>query len=114
MSLKIKSDDVMWAPKDDGFYVYGELDCSLVSGNYELHSPSMEIVFHPKWVEQMNKIEVGDVVTDETGRVGLVMKEARNTPGMIKLKSVRRFVVSFAGQEETCHSFVLHRLEESK
>ena len=114
MSLKIKSDDVMWAPKDNESYVYGELDCSLATGNYELHSPSMEIVFHPKWVKQMNEIEVGDVVTDETGRVGLVMKEERNTPGMIKLKNVRRFVVSFAGEEETCHSFVLHKIKEKK
>ena len=114
MSLKIKGVNGMWTPKDDETYVYGELDCALSSGNYELHSPAMEIVFHPKWVKKMNEIGVGDVVTDETGRVGLVMKEERNTPGMIKLKNVRRFVVSFSGEEETCHSFVLHRLEESK
>ena len=114
MSFKIKTDDVMWTPRDDETYIYGELDCSLSSGNYELHSPAMEIVFHPKWVEQMNNIEVGDLVTDEVGRVGLVMKEERNSPGMIKLKNVRRFLVSFSGEEEVCHSFVLHRLEEAK
>ena len=114
MSLKIKSDDVMWAPPvDSSTYHYGELDCTLNTGNYEFGA-SMEIKFHPKWVEQMNKIEIGDVVTDETGRVGLVMEERTPTPSMIKVSGVRRFLVSFAGEEEVCHSFVLHKIKEKK
>ena len=114
MSLKIKGVNGMWTPKDDETYVYGELDCALSSGNYELHSPAMEIVFHPKWVKKMNEIGVGDVVTDETGRVGLIMKEEKNTPGMIKLKNVRRFLVSFSGEEEVCHSFADLRSQNVK
>lgn len=115
MSLKIKGDDVMWTPPvDSPEYHYGELDCALSTGAYELHSPTMKVVFHPKWIERMNKIEIGDLVTDEAGRVGLVIKEELQKPELIEILGVRRFVVSFSGKEEVCHSFVLHKIEETK
>ena len=113
MSLKIKNDDVMWSPNSNiQEYFFEELDCAFSSGGYEPPSHAMEVVFHPSWVEEMNNIDIGDVVTDESGRTGLVMKEEKPKPGMIKMAGVKRFLVSFAGVEEVCHSFVLRKLEE--
>jgi hypothetical protein len=111
MSLKIKSDDVMWSPEEDDTYYYGELNCSLATGNYGFSS-AIKVVFHPKWVNRMNELSVGDAVTDETGRVGIIVSEQERRPSVIELKDVKSFVVAFADVEEVCHSFVLHRVQE--
>ena len=113
MSKKIKSDDVMWSPHAADPYIYGDLDCALSSGGIPTEiGPIAEISFHPKWIKQMNKIEVGDIVTDEDGRVGLVMREEVGKPGIIKISSVRKYLISFSGHEEVCYSFTLSKVED--
>jgi hypothetical protein len=113
VSKKGKSDDVMWTPPVPDPYIYGDLDCALSSGGISTEiGPIMEISFHPKWVSKMNNIEVGDIVTDEDGRVGLVMREETSKPGLIKISSVRKFLISFSGFEEVCYSFTLSKVED--
>ena len=113
MSKKNKSDDVMWSPPLTDPYMYGDLDCALSTGGIPTEiGPIAEISFHPKWVSKMNNIEVGDIVTDEDGRVGLVMREETNKSGIIKITSVRKFLISFSGHEEVCYSFTLSKVED--
>ena len=106
MSLKIKTDDdQMWAP-EDSLYSYGSL--SLSSGIVYDADNTFEIQFHPYWMELMNNLEVGDVVTDERNRIGLLTKELVTAMGM------KQFVVSFSGEEEVCFSFLLKKIEEEQ
>ena len=104
MSLKIKlDDDQRWAPEEPS-YCYGSLTVS--SGIVYNADHTFRIEFHPHWMNLMNQLEVGDVVTDEKERVGLLTKEVETSMGM------RQFLVSFAGEEEVCYSFLLKKVEE--
>lgn len=104
MSLKIKLDDnQMWSPEDSS-YCYGSL--SLSSGIVYDADNTFKIQFHPHWMKLMNNLEVGDAVTDEKNRIGLLTKELISTMGM------KQFVVSFSGEEEVCFSFLLKKIEE--
>tara|TARA_R100000030_G_scaffold89120_1_gene73335 strand:+ start:853 stop:1203 length:351 start_codon:yes stop_codon:yes gene_type:complete len=113
VSKKNKGDDVMWSPPLADPYMYGDLDCGLSSGGISTEiGPIVEISFHPKWVSKMNNISIGDIVTDEDGRVGLVMREEISKPGIIKISSVKKYLISFSGHEEVCYSFGLSRVED--
>mgnify|MGYP003112222437 CR=1 FL=1 len=104
MSLKIKLDDSqMWTP-DDSPFCYGSMTVS--SGIVYDADHTFKIKFHPHWMELMNDLCVGDIVTDSKGRVGLLLKEVETTIGM------KQFVTSFSGEEEILYSFLLRKVEE--
>ena len=106
MSLRIKlDDDQMWAPENSS-YCYGSL--SLSSGIVYDVDNTFRIQFHPHWMQAMNDLEVGDIVTDDKDRIGLLTKEVETTIGM------KQFVVSFSGEEEVCFSFLLKKVEEQE
>ena len=106
MSLKIKLEDSqMWSPEEADFY-YGSMTVS--SGIVYDTDHTFKVQFHPYWMELMNELEVGDVVTDPKGRVGLLVKEVEANIGM------RQFVTSFSGQEEIFYSFLLRKVGEEQ
>ena len=70
MSLKIKLSDSLWNNINDGDYSYND-----VVNNGRWHSNStLKMSIHPGWLELMDKLEVGDVVTTHKGEIGVVTR----------------------------------------
>jgi hypothetical protein len=113
MSKKINLDDVMWAPNEQDTYAYEDLSNVFSTGIYGEIKPVMEIAFHPRWLEKMNGIEVGDAVMDSDGRVGLIVKdEGEDRSGIVQIAGVKRFRVSFSGEEDVQYSCALSKVED--
>ena len=67
MSLKIKLSESLWSNTSDGDYSYvNQLD--------SLSNSTLKMSIHPGWLELMDKLEVGDIVTTHKGEIGVVTR----------------------------------------
>ena len=67
MSLKIKLTESLWSNASDGDYSYvNQLD--------SLSNSTLKMSIHPGWLELMDKLEVGDIVTTHKNEIGVVTK----------------------------------------
>ena len=67
MSLKIKLTESLWSNASDGDYSYvNQLD--------SLSNSTLKMSIHPGWLELMDKLEVGDIVTTHKNEIGVVTR----------------------------------------
>ena len=67
MSLKIKLSESLWSNTSDGDYSYvNQLD--------SLSNSTLKMSIHPGWLELMDKLEVGDIVTTHKNEIGVVTR----------------------------------------
>ena len=67
MSFKLKPLGSLWNNLSEGDYSYvDQLD--------SLSNSTLKMSIHPGWLELMDKLEVGDVVTTHKGEIGVVTR----------------------------------------
>tara|TARA_R110000824_G_scaffold219367_1_gene406243 strand:+ start:1359 stop:1667 length:309 start_codon:yes stop_codon:yes gene_type:complete len=67
VSLKIKLTESLWSNASDGDYSYvNQLD--------SLSNSTLKMSIHPGWLELMDKLEVGDIVTTHKNEIGVVTR----------------------------------------
>lgn len=106
MSLKIKFDDVMWAPSvDNNEYSYADLDCSFSSA-WGYANTTLEMSIHPEWLMEMGNLKIGDLVTTHEGDVGIV-SDILPIEGL----EMKKFEVNVGGKTDIFFSINLKKLE---
>ena len=104
--LKVKFDDVMWAPSVDyPEYSYSDLDCSL-NAAWGYANGTLEMSIHPDWLRQMADLKIGDLVTTHKGEVGIIT-DILPISGL----EMNRFEVSVGGKTDIFFSINLKKLE---
>lgn len=103
-------DSTIWSPSlDVTESIYKDLEInSLGLSVYEKKEGSVTRVTleaHPYWIEKCNEIEVGDLVENSSGKVGVVLREVDRE------SDFRKFVISFGGNKMALPSIFLKKLE---
>ena len=70
MSLKIKLTEPLWNNTNEGDYSYNDV---VNNGRWHSRMP-LSMSIHPGWLELMDKLEVGDIVTTHKGEIGVVTR----------------------------------------
>lgn len=70
MSLKIKPSDSLWDNINEGDYSYDDA----TNGGRWYSNSTLKMSIHPGWLELMDKLEVGDVVTTHKNEIGVVTR----------------------------------------
>jgi hypothetical protein len=88
-----------------------ELPINVITGGGLTMPPpvTLRMAIHPFWIEQMDSIDVGDLVTTHTGEVGIVTKVLP----MTELK-VKRVEVLIGAKREIYFSMSLKKIEDEK
>ncbi len=88
-----------------------ELPINVVTGEGLSMPPpvTIKMAIHPFWLEQMDAIDVGDLVTTNIGEVGIVTKILP----MTELK-VKRVEVLIGAKREIFFSMSLKKIEDEK
>ena len=104
--LKIKFDDVTWAPTTSDPNWRDNLNCSLNSGwNYV--NTTLKMSIHPDWLRQMDELDVGDAVTTHEGEIGIISKIIPTSGGL----QIKRFEVIVENKLKTFFSINLKKIE---
>jgi len=108
MSLKIKNPNgKIW------------IDPKLTSYNYPIEisnikhqdwsAPTLKMSIHPDWLEMMDKLQVGDVVTTHENHVGVITKIYEITS-----LGMRKYEVLIGNKKEIYFSMSLKKIEDKK
>ena len=101
MSLKIKfPDGKMWTDIKEGSYSFQNKDWSI---------PTLRMAIHPEWLEMMDKLQVGDVVTTHENHVGVITKIYEITS-----LGMRKYEVLIGSKKEIFFSMSLKKIEDKK
>ena len=71
MSLKIKPSGSLWNNVSDGDYNFDDM---LNRGIQWPSTPTLKMSMHPGWLELMDQLEVGDIVTNHRADIGVITK----------------------------------------
>jgi len=67
----------------------------------------ISMTLHPEWIKQMDTLEVGDLVTTNEGKTGIVAKAGEMTE-----LGIKKYEVLIEGKRETLFSLSLKKMEE--
>ena len=70
MSFKVNTPESLWSNIDEGDYSYND---TIDQGLWTKPS-TLKMSIHPGWLELMDKLEVGDIVTTHKSDIGVVTK----------------------------------------
>lgn len=109
MSLKIKFKDEFWMDLKEGDYKYDITPISAGDGYLYPDPPTLKMSIHPGWLAEMDKLEVGDLVTTHLGSIGVVTKVYELTS-----LGMKKYEVLIGNEKEVFFSINLKKVEDEK
>ena len=109
MSLKVKFNDKLWIDAKDGDYKYDITPTPTGDAYMYPDPPSLKMSIHPDWLELMDRLEVGDIVTTHFGDIGVVTKVYNITS-----LGMKKYEVLIGNEKQIFFSINLKKVEETK